>query len=848
MYKNIYVKRSYGADADTVWLWDDKKGMVTFPYTPYAYVRATPINSKGKKIYKSIYGDELIRTTEFNHNDTNLFESDVPPATRILVDEYYQSDVPSEGIITMMFDIEVEMIGQPPDPKLGNNPITSIAFHISSTDEFFVLVLDQRERVTAGKQGNRTILPFKDERKLLLQFIKYIHQYTPDIMSGWNVDVFDIPYLYNRIKRLLGASAAKQLSVIGEVFYSKHRERYTIAGASVLDYMVIYKKFSTKELPSYSLNFVSMYELNRGKIEYDGNLDDLMENDIDTFIEYNITDVQLVMDLDKKLQFIDLLRGVCHIGHVPYEDFVYSSKYLEGALLVQLKKEGRVAPNKSLDSKQKMQELKDNNEVGFVGAYVKDPIPGIYPWMYDLDLTSLYPSIIMTLGISPETKLGKIQDWDADEFNRAERETYIINGKEVPRENVKKLFDSKMCSVASNGVLYRTDIVGLIPFILNDWAIKRTEYKDEMTRWGLLGDKAQYAFYKQRQLAQKTILNSLYGVLGLPIFRFYDVDNAEAVTLSGQTVITKTEATINEKYNTELGTIGKDYIQYIDTDSVFVSSLPLVKNRYPDIDTNDETIMTEKIYQIASEVQKYVNDFYDVFSLNTFNVEKHRLQIKQEMIGRSGFWVKKKRYAMWIISDNGVPCNHMEIKGLDIVRSSFPKAFQNFMREILNDILKYVDKKIIDEKILNFKNNLTKILYVDIAKNTSVKDIAKYESPIQNEPLGTYIKGTPAHVKSAINYNKLIDLFKCSAKYTKIKNGEKVKFVYLNTNPYGISQIAFRGDGDPDEILSFINQYISVDKLFYSELDKKLKTFYDALGWTFPSESNKNLSKFFNFK
>jgi DNA polymerase elongation subunit (family B) len=838
MYQNIFVK----TNSNQAWIWDDEKGLIHFEYTPYAYKK----DPNGK--YTSLYGEKLSRITTFVKNDPSLFESDVPETTRILVDMYGESDMPSKGIVTMAFDIEVEMITGLPDPTLGNNEITSIAYHDSVTNHYTILVLDKKKRLQKSTTDNKTVVPCYDEKILLLKFLDAVQEIQPHIMTGWNCDSFDIPYLFNRIKKVLGKSNAYRLSPIGEIFYSPYRNRYTIAGISVLDYMVVYKKFSYKELPSYALNAVSMTELGRGKLEYEGNLDDLMENDIETFISYNITDVELILELDKKLQYIDLVRGIAHVGHVPYEDFVYSSKYLEGALLTYLKNIGGVvAPNKPADRREKMEELKESGEQGFIGAFVKDPIPGRYEWMYDLDLTSLYPSIIMTLNISPETKIAKIEDWDAEEFLKEMKDEYIVGGQTVSREKLKAFLDKYKYTVSSNGVMYNTEYVGLIPAILNEWFDKRVEYKDEMKKWGKSGDMEKYNFYKKRQLVQKILLNSLYGVLGLPAFRFYDLDNAEAVTLSGQTVIKKTEAAINMKYNKELKTDTIDYVQYVDTDSVFVSCLPLVKNRFPNIDTDNTELMTEKINEIATEVQDYVNHFYDVFAKKIFNTEKHRLEIKQEMIGRTGFWQKKKRYALWIISDNGVPTDQLEVKGLDIVRSSFPKSFQKLMKEVLIDILKNKDRTEIDNKILTFKKDLSDIIYTEIAKTSSIKDIKKYQEPIQDEVLGKFAKGTPAHVKAAINYNKLLKMFKCPPKYAPMKNGDKIKVVYLKSNQYGLEELAFKGDSDPEEILNFIKENIDANELFMSELDGKLKGFYDSMRWEFPSESKKTAEKFFTF-
>jgi DNA polymerase elongation subunit (family B) len=838
MYQNIFVK----TNTKEAWVWDDAKGLIHFEYTPYAYKK----DPNGK--YISLYGDKLSKVTNFIKNDPDLFESDIAETTRILVDMYGDSDMPSKGIVTMTFDIEVEMITGIPDPTQGNNEVTSIAYHDSASNHYTILVLDKKRKLENKTTDNKTVVPCYDEKTLLLKFIDAIQEIQPHVITGWNCDAFDIPYLHNRIKRVLGKKHANSLSVIGEMFYSPYRNRYTIGGTSVLDYMTVYKKFSYKELPSYALNAVCMTELGRGKIEYEGNLDDLMENDIDTFIEYNITDVELVIELDKKLQYIDLVRGIAHVGHVPYEDFVYSSKYLEGAMLTYLKHIGGVvAPNKPADRQEKMQELKESGEKGFIGAFVKDPVPGRYDWMYDLDLTSLYPSIIMTLNISPETKIAKIEDWNAEDFNRGRKDEYIVGGEKVSKEKLKAFLDKYKYTVASNGVMYSSDKTGLIPAILSDWFDKRVEYKNEMKKWGKAGDTEKYEFYKKRQLVQKILLNSMYGILGLPAFRFYDIDNAEAVTLSGQTVIKKTEAAINMKYNKELKTDDVDYVQYVDTDSVFVSCLPLVKNRFPDIDTNDIETMTPKIYEIATEVQDYVNQFYDVFAKKIFNTDKHRLEIKQEMIGRTGFWQKKKRYALWIISDNGVPMDKLEVKGLDIVRSSFPKSFQKCMKDVMIDILKGKDKNEIDEYILTFKKGLNDVLINEVAKTSSIKDIKKYETPVKDDVLGKYAKGTPSHIKAAINYNKLLTIFGCPPKYPPIKNGDKVKIAYLKSNKYGLEELAFRGDSDPEEIIQFVKDYFDANELFVSELDGKLKNFYEAMRWDFPTENKKVAQKFFSF-
>jgi DNA polymerase elongation subunit (family B) len=530
-----------------VHLWDDVLGYKSFPYTRYAYERA----QNGE--FESIYGDRLKKIYKFKKDDPDLFESDVPETTRVLVDLYSDSDELSNGHIVLTFDIEVEMESGLPDVKESKNGITSIALHDSATKQYWVLILDKVGSMKKKTTEKAIVLPFVSEEELLLKFLDLYEEISPTIVTGWNIDNFDIPYLYNRLKRLLGEKYANKLSPIGDCFWSPYRSRYFIGGVSCLDYIMLYKKFNYGELPNYRLDTIAQIELGKGKVEYLGNLDQLFRDDIDKFIEYNLVDVELVVQLEEKLQFIDLCRGIAHAGHVPYEDYWYSSKYLEGAMLTYLRRKNLVASNKPADRQENMDALKEAGEEKFIGAYVKDPIVGKYEWIYDLDLTSLYPSIIMTINISPETKVMKIDNWDAQKFIKGELNVLISGKKEISKEKFEKFLEDSGYSISSNGVVYRTDKIGCIPGILDLWFQKRVEYRKLEKKYGKEGDMEKYAFYGKRQLVQKILLNSLYGVLGLPAWRFYDVDNAEAVTLTGQTVIKSTADMANIKYNKELG-------------------------------------------------------------------------------------------------------------------------------------------------------------------------------------------------------------------------------------------------------------------------------------------------------
>jgi DNA polymerase elongation subunit (family B) len=837
-YQNVYWEKEGGI----VHCWDDKKGYFTKKYRNYAYVR------DGNGSYESIYGERLKKINFWKKEDNlKLYESDVNEVTRFLIDEYGDSDEVSNGHVILTFDIEVEMNSGLPDTTEANNAMTSVAFHDSVTNDYYVYVVNEGEEINKTIKGAK-VRSFRTEEDMLMAFLTSWEEISPTIVTGWNIDFFDVTYLYNRLKRVFGTSTANRLSPIKKVTWNQYRSRYIIAGVSALDYIALYKNFTYTQQPNYRLDTIAQLELGRGKVEYEGNLDQLFRDDIEKFIEYNLVDVELVVDMDKKLQFIDLARAICHAGHVFYEDFLFSSKWLEGAILTFLRRSGRVAPDRPLRRNRK--EDGSDGEEKFTGAYVKEPKPGLYKWVYDLDLTSLYPSIIMTINISPETKLGKIEGYSAEAHMKGTLSEYLItdtNGKQYPPMDKEKFMDfiTKMnFSVASNGVIYTQEKVGVIPEILNVWFDKRVEYKDLMKKFGKEGNDELYKFYSQRQLVQKIMLNSLYGVLGLPAFRFYDVDNAEAVTLTGQTVIKTTEMIANQYY---IKNIGKeaDYNVYTDTDSVFYQAGPLVKARNPNINMDSDEEMIPAILSVAQEVEQHINKVYDTMSKKMFNVDNHRFDIKQETIAKGGFWVSKKRYAQWIINDNTVNCDKLDVKGLDVKRSSFPTYFKEVMETVLMDILKDEDKGKIDDYILRKKDEMKTTNFIDIAKNSAVKDMSKYQ--FKNQAIGEFMKGTPAHVKAALTYNQLLKYYNAPYKYEPMKDGDKIKWVYLKRNPLGLDSVGLTGYNDPKEILDLVEQHIDYDLIWKKELENKLDDFYKAMVWEKPNPNMAAASKFFGF-
>jgi DNA polymerase elongation subunit (family B) len=835
-----YQAIGYDKKTGTMHVWDDELGHQKFAFKPYAYLPDAAGN------YQSLDGTKLKKVPGNHKDNSEAYESDINEEIRTLIDLYYESDLTSKGHRDFFFDIETERDENGySTAEEARARITSIAFYDKLGQDRRVFVLDEERRLKqTGYAGKDYVVEiFTSEESMLTRFINAFAEIQPTVISGWNTDNYDIPYLVNRIKKLLGAQAVKKLSPAGIVEWNKHRQRYKIFGVSSLDYLTLYKKFTYTELPNYRLDTVAKFELGRGKVEYDGDLNQLFASDIEKFVEYNMVDVNLVHDLDDKLQLIPLARTICHKGHVPYEDVYYASKYLDGAAIVDLKRNGLVAPNKRFRFVEE-----ESESDALAGAYVMAPIPGLYKWIYDLDLTSLYPSIIMTLNISPETKVCVIKDWDQECLLKTEPQSVTFTDGKFAQD-VKTWLQDNAYTVASNGAVYRTDIRGFLPTILEKWFDERVTYKDKRDEYEVGSE--DYKFYDALQLTQKVLLNSFYGVLGLKTFRFHDLDNAGAITAAGQAVIKFSAKVINNYYTKEIGqdhfinaTNSKaEFAFYTDTDSTFVSSLPLIAKRFPGFDESNEQFMIDQTNAIASEVQSLVNKMYDQYAKAFHNTDTHRFQIKQEYVAKSGLWIAKKRYAQWVIFKEGKPTDKLDIKGLDVVRSSFPEDFKKIMKETLWYILKEKDKTSTSDMIHKFKSGLKNSPVLNVMKNSGVKEISKF---IKNrKPFTGYISGTPAHVKAAINYNDFLTLHNIRD-IDPIPDGEKVKWAYLSDNPLGFETMALRGYRDPQQTIDFVAQYIDRNKIFEKELKNKLDDFYAAMNWVAFPENN-SVAKFFSF-
>lgn len=854
MYTNIFVNKKEGVTH----LWDDKGGYSVFPTIRYAYRRA-----QGGK-YKSLYGDELDKVTAFDERDPTLFESDVDPAMRTLIDKYLDSDDPSTGHKVVIIDIEVSSESGFPDILKADKTITAIAMFDQAGKKYYSFVLDPESKISGSVTTELETRSYKCEDTLLSEFLTKWEEIQPTIVTGWNINKFDIPYIYNRIRAVLGKQASYRLSPIGIAYQNKFNQRMVVAGISLLDYMELYKKFIGVMKPSWSLaNVAKDEELKIQKITYRGSLANLYKTDIHRYAEYNLVDVKVVVELDKKYDFIHLAQAVCHKGHVPYEWFQMSSRFIDGAILTYLSRSGRVAPNKPIGGREEMEQMEKDDVDGFTGAFVKEPISGLYDWICSVDVRSLYPSVIMTLNISPETKLGKIEGWNMMAFHRGEMPVVRVGERGYSADDFKKMIANHTWSISSNGIVYRQDVRGVVPVILDIWFKERVEFRKLQKKFSDEGDKVQSEFYKRRQLRQKIFLNSVYGTLGLPIFRFYDRDNAEAVTISGQEIIRSAERLVNSMYMDKFNEAKvvpptNDFVVYIDTDSLYMSALPVGK--LAGVKPEDMTKFTIEWVTILAEK---INKFYDYMVPKIFNVapEHNCITIVPDVVAKKALWVVKKRYAMLKVYDmetmrevkdkNGRE-GKLEVKGIDVVRSSFPAAFRKFASETLDSLLRGTPQAELDERIMVFEENIGKCDVSDLAKTSSVRFISRNGEDNYNpssRKLFQFINKSPAQVRAALAYNDLLKVWKLDRQFEKITHSEKIKWIYLLPNDFYIEGLAMKGDDtDPDEILNFIAANVDRNKMYERELKSKLSEIYECIGWKYPNRGSQLASKTFNFE
>ena len=712
-------------------------------------------------------------------------------------------------LLLITIDIEVECENGFPNPRQSIEPLLSITVKNHQTQGIVVWGIGK----FTTDRDDVTYIQCKDETDLLEEFIVFWEQNTPDVVTGWNIDFFDIPYLRNRIKLLFGEKKLKAFSPWGnvsdkEVFMmGRKHQMYDILGVATLDYLQLYKKFTYTNQENYRLDHIAHVELDEQKQEnpYE-TFQEWYTKDYQSFIEYNITDVELVDRLEDKLKLIELLITMAYDCKVNYSDMLGSVKYWDILIYNYLRKKNIIVPQKRKHSAKAER---------YEGAYVKDPQVGMHNWVVSLDLNSLYPHLIMQYNISPETLIKQVKNVDVDK---------LLNQK------IDTSFLPKDTTITPNGAIFRTDKKGFFPELMEKIYNDRVIYKRKALKSSQLYEDTKdkkhlndMSRYHTKQLAQKISLNSAYGAIGNEWFRYYDIRNAEAITTSGQLAIRWIEKEVNNYLNKLFNTKEKDYIIASDTDSIYVTFEELISQVFKD-DVSPTKIINFLDKVIKEKIEPFIDESYGKLA-KYLHAYEQKMVMKREVIADKGIWTAKKRYILNVWDSEGVRYKepHLKIMGIEAVKSSTPASCRKKIKEALKLIMSGNEKEL-NQFIQEFRKEFLQLPPEDIAYPRSVNGVNKFM-----DSNALYKKGTPIHVKGAILYNYLLKKNKLINKYPIIQDGDKIKFFPLRQpNIYQSNVMSFITKM-PKEFN--INDIIDYDTQFDKAFIEPLNLIIERIGW-----------------
>lgn len=815
-------------------------------YTPYLF-----INKNGGK-YRTLDGrpveklpfDSIGDAREFINRYEQVTNFEIHGLTifpYLFIFDNFKGDIDYDPKLVNIATIDIECAADEgfPDIQRADKPITAITLRSRNRNYVFGCGDFHTD------DDNTFYVKCRDEHELIQKFLECWEGLDLDVITGWNIEFFDIPYTVNRIKNLFGEREAKRLSpwrILDEKiveFRGKENQSYNPAGISVLDYYQLYRKFMFGNQESYKLDFIAQVELGEKKIDYSeyGNLLELYKNNYQKFIEYNIHDTVLVDRLDDKLKFLEQTMALAYDAKVNYPDVMTTVRPWDIIIHNYLLEQGIVIPPMRRTSA----------EGSLIGGFVKEPKLGLSKWVVSFDLNSLYPHLIMQYNISPETFVGRM---DMPSIER------LLEGKFE--------YEDDMYAYAANGCMYRKDKQGFLPALMEKMYDDRTKYKKlmleakkdleiisaemkkrDMQEIEKLNNQQLIELYNQKtkevaryhnlQMAKKIQLNSAYGALANQFFRWFSYDHAEAITMSGQLSIRWIERKMNQYMNKLLKTKDVDFVIASDTDSIYVCMDELVKYSV----VSDELLIVDMLDKFCEQkIQPYLDKCYKELA-EMMNAYQQKMQMKRETIANKGIWRGKKMYILNAWNVEGVQYSEPKLKlqGIEAVRSSTPKACRENIKKSLSIIMNGTQEEL-HEYIRNFHEEFMALPFEDVAFPRGVKGMYNYS---KNKTL-IYDKGTPIHVKGALIFNHLLKKHNIKS-IPAIQDGDKIRFAYLKVpNPVQESVVAV-----PDELpaeLEYLDKYIDRETQFKKSFLEPLNSITDVIGWS--TEQRSTLEDFFN--
>lgn len=835
-YASVYFEKSRtGGDKIHLIDYDEngKKRLTVEDYQSYCYVPA----KDGE--YKDLFGKRCKRKEFDSYYDDQrpyikdhlTYEGDVAPEDRFLIDRYHDKDIISNipNLHVHTIDIETDSAGGFPQAGRITDEILLMTVYSSVTKKYHMFGQKDYTPTADNVEYNYC----EDERILLKTYFKWHIKNFPDIITGWNSIAFDIPYILDRTLHYSKTmfrrySPFNNVRETQELFENRMIRVYDIAGITQLDYLRMYKEFSINESESYTLNHIAHVELGEEKVKFDGTLFTLWKTDWPKYCEYNLKDVELVKKFDDKLAFIGLVQVQAYICRVPLKRVKSAIRKFDSYLITILKDKKIVLPTVERKTKEHI-----------IGGFVSEPHTGFFPWVTSFDFTSLYPHIIFSLNLSPETYVATIKDDVGQSFTVLDIESisdeseYLI----VDRKNQEKnVFGSKLKSwirkkkyiLSPNGLLFKPE-EGFIPKVVQEVFQKRKDYKNTMLTYEKKYEETKDIPYKDLahkyylyQYAMKIFANSIYGIMANENFRFFNPEFARAITLTGRKVIQYTASNVNEFFSENFSAKG-DMVLYCDTDSIYVDYQPIMDHF--EINANE---CVQDINDFNDEYMEPLFDkIFDDFSKKLLGADKNWFHLKRESIATGSIFVMKKKYACRVIDDEGTTYDEpkLKVKGMEIVRSSTPSFCRDKIKNIVNLMIDTMDKKLIMEEIRKIRKEFLEEDLINISFPRGVKAIKKWLNGTK------LISGCPIHVRAAINYNKLLKEYGLEDNYDEIQEGTKIKFVYIKEDNSSIRGQNILGFPDVLPPEYGLDEFIDMDLQFEKSFMSPIQTLCEAVSW-----------------
>lgn len=844
MFRNVYYDRK--TSSITHWTWDDDGNPIErkVKFQPYLFVKAknekeaVSLGIDGALLARKNFDNEWERKKFVDGTSEKLYFN-LPPTQQFLLENFYKSDIQEltkNELRTFFFDIEV-IADEFPNATEAKFPITSITIYDSQTKKYYVWGTQPFNEYTCkdylqGVEPDEIVYDYcLTETGLIKSFVRFWRKNFPDLLVGYNSYSFDMPYIVHRIEQVFGPDKAAKLSPVDNIYgvekenkFGQKYKEYTIAGVAHLDYMVLYKTFTPGERESDSLDYVCQQEIGVGKVDFGGeSLLTLSKTNWNKFINYNIWDVKLMVMLDEKRKYLNVAKFSAFSGFCNLDKVLGKVAIITGVLAKQALMDGKVVSTQ-----------KEGVKETIPGGYVKLPEPGIYENIISVDASSLYPSCIITLNISPETKVGKV-------INTTDTSITIYNfrlkrNQEVPKDQLKEFLIKNNLSLSSCGILFDQTEKSVCAKFVDDLYQKRKDVKKKMLKLkaSLSGDKESKEYKKAKLLSDqldteqylyKILLNSTYGALANRFFPLYDIDCAKSITTTGQAMIKQTQKIVNEYIEREWKLEPKDRVIAMDTDSNYISVDDILKKKMAQMIVDGE--LSKEITDIEKKIEKNVNIKIREWAEDKLNSKDPRFDFKREAICPKAMWVGKKHYIMHVFDKEGVKIDDIKYSGLSVVKATFSEETKSITKSIVKGIMTSLSKKDSDTKYFDYFDQFNNIDINKIAVRTSLKTYDKWVGKAHGFKIA---KGTPMNAKFSIYYNELLKSLGLQAKYPTIENGKKIKMVYVKPNKYNINGIAYI-----DELPAEFGLEPDRPKMFEKCVTNCLKPIYNALQWYVPN-------------